>query len=91
MTSESAASSSPISSSEARRAARNAGAIAAATLLSRGMQFAWQLFFSAALGPAILGIYGTVSGFTQIGTSIAAFGMSPIVIRDVAQHPERAG
>ncbi len=89
--SESTVSSGQISSSEARRAARNAGAIAAATLLSRGMQFAWQLFFSAALGPAILGIYGTVSGFTQIGTSISAFGMSPIVIRDVAQHPERAG
>lgn len=81
----------PVSASEARRAARNAGAIAAATLLSRGMQFAWQLFFSAALGPAILGIYGTVSGFTQIGTSIAAFGMSPIVIRDVAQNPSQAG
>lgn len=91
MTTESAVPSAQISSSEARRAARNAGAIAAATLLSRGMQFAWQLFFSAALGPAILGIYGTVSGFTQIGTSISAFGMSPIVIRDVAQHPERAG
>ncbi len=80
-----------ISSSEARRAARNAGAIAAATLLSRGMQFAWQLFFTAALGPAILGIYGTVSGFTQIGSSISAFGMSPIVIRDVARHPQQAG
>ncbi len=81
----------PISSSEARRAARNAGAIAAATLLSRGMQFAWQLFFSAALGPAVLGIYGTVSGFTQIGSSISTFGMSPIVIRDVARHPQQAG
>lgn len=91
MTSETVSSSSAISSSEARRAARNAGAIAAATLLSRGMQFAWQLFFSAALGPAILGIYGTVSGFTQIGTSISAFGMSPFVIRDVARHPEQAG
>ncbi len=80
-----------ISSSEARRAARNAGAIAAATLLSRGMQFAWQLFFSAALGPAILGIYGTVSSFVQIGTAISAFGMSPFVIRDVAQNPQKAG
>src|SRR5215470_3023938 len=80
-----------ISSSEARRAARNAGAIATATLLSRGMQFAWQLFFTAALGPAILGIYGAVSGFTQIGASIAMFGMSPIVIRDVAREPQQAG
>nr|MBA3871901.1 flippase [Anaerolineae bacterium] len=60
-------------------------------LLSRGMQFAWQLFFSAALGPAVLGIYGTVSGFTQIGTSISSFGMSPFVIRDVAQSPQKAG
>src|SRR5690349_17700838 len=80
-----------ISSSEARRAARNAGAIATATLLSRGMQFAWQLFFTAVLGPAVLGIYGTVSGFTQIGASIAMFGMSPIVIRDVAREPQQAG
>lgn len=88
---ETTSSSTTISSSEARRAARNAGAIAAATLLSRGMQFVWQLIFSAALGPAALGIYGTVSGFTQIGSSIAMFGMSPIVIRDVARHPQQAG
>lgn len=81
----------PISSAEARRAARNASAIAAATLLSRGMQFAWQLIFSAIVGPALLGVYGTVSGFIQIGTTIATFGMSPIVIRDVARHPHQAG
>lgn len=80
-----------ISPTEARRAARNAGAIAAATLLSRGMQFAWQLIFSAALGPALFGVYGAVSSFIQIGTTIAAFGMGAIVIRDVARRPEQAG
>lgn len=83
--------SSPISSAEARRAARNAGAIAAASLLSRGLQFGWQLIFTRALGPEVFGIYGTVGGFMQIGGAIVMFGMSPIVIRDVARRPEQAG
>lgn len=83
--------SNPISPTEARRAARNAGALAGATLLSRGLQFAWQLVFSAALGPALFGVYGAVSSFVQIGTALAAFGMGAIVIRDVARRPEQAG
>ncbi|MEZ4672111.1 MAG: flippase [Anaerolineae bacterium] len=82
---------STISPTEARRAARNAGAIATATLLSRGMQFAWQIIFSTALGPTLFGVYGAVSSFVQIGTAVAAFGMGAIVIRDVAQRPEQAG
>lgn len=55
------------------------------------MQFAWQLIFSAALGPALFGVYGAVSSFVQIGTALAAFGMGAIVIRDVARRPEQAG
>jgi O-antigen/teichoic acid export membrane protein len=81
----------PLIGAEARRAARNAGAIAAATLFSRGLQFAWQLILVPGLGPALYGIYAAVSAFVQVGTSIAAFGMGPILIRDVARHPEQAG
>jgi O-antigen/teichoic acid export membrane protein len=80
-----------ITASEARRAARNAGAIAAASLLSRGLQFGWQLIFIATLSPAVYGIYGAVSSFVQIGATIAGFGVGPIVIRDVARHPNQAG
>jgi len=81
----------PISGAEARRAARNAGAIAAASLLSRGLQFGWQLILVPGLGPAAYGVYGAVLAFVQVGTSIPAFGMGMIVIRDVARHPDRAG
>jgi O-antigen/teichoic acid export membrane protein len=83
--------STPISSAEARRAARNAGAIAAASLLSRGLQFGWQLIFTRALGPELFGVYGTVGGFLQIGAAIVMFGLSPIVIREVARRPDQAG
>ncbi len=76
---------------EARRAARNAGAIAAASILSRGLQFGWQLILVPGLGPIAFGIYGAVSSFIQVGTSVASFGIGPIYIRDIARHPEQAG
>lgn len=81
----------PISGAEARRAARNAGAIAAASLLSRGLQFGWQLILVPGLGPAAFGIYGAVSSFIQVGTSLASFSIGPIYIRDVARRPEQSG
>lgn len=80
-----------ISSVEARRAARNAGAIAVASILSKGALFAWQLALARMVGEAHYGIYGTVGGFIAIGTSIVNFGMGPIVIRDVARNPSSAG
>jgi len=83
--------SSTISGAEARRAARNAGAIAAASILSRGLQFGWQLILVPGLGPEAYGVYGAVAAFIMVGSSIPNFGMGPIVVRDVARHPERAG
>jgi O-antigen/teichoic acid export membrane protein len=82
---------STITAAEARRAARNAGAIAAASIVSRGVQFAWQLILYPALGVAASGLYGTVGAFLMIGATLPYFGMGPIVIRDVARHPDRAG
>jgi O-antigen/teichoic acid export membrane protein len=81
----------PITGAEARRAARNAGAIAAASLLSRGLQFGWQLILVPGLGPVAFGVYGAVSSFVQVGSSVASFGMGPIYIRDIARYPEQAG
>jgi O-antigen/teichoic acid export membrane protein len=80
-----------ISSVEARRAARNAGAIAIASILSKGALFAWQLVLARMIGETHYGIYGTVGGFIAIGSSIVNFGMGPIVIRDVARNPSSAG
>lgn len=80
-----------ISSIEARRAARNAGFIAAASILSKGALFGWQLLLARMVGETDYGIYGTVGAFIAIGTSIVNFGMGPIFIRDVARQPDQAG
>lgn len=80
-----------ISSIEARRAARNAAFIAAASIVSKGALFGWQLLLARMIGEADYGLYGTVGAFIAIGTSIVNFGMGPIFIRDVARQPEKAG
>lgn len=80
-----------LSGAEARRAARNAGAIAAARILSSAAQFGWQLILAAALGEVEFGIYGTVGPLYAIGATITTFSMSLIIIRDVARQPRSAG
>ncbi len=79
------------SGAEARRAARNAGAIAAARILSSGLLLIWQLILGRVLGDALFGIYGTVGALFGIGITITSFSMGLIVIRDVARRPELAG
>lgn len=79
------------SAAEARRAARNAGAIAAASVVSKGALFLWQLALARALGESLYGVYGAVGSFIAVGTSLVNFGMGPIVIRDVARRPDQAG
>lgn len=80
-----------ISPAEARRAARNAGGIAAASIISKGVLFVWYIVLARALGETHYGIYGTISSFIAVGTAIVNFGMGPIVIRDVARNPAQAG
>lgn len=80
-----------LTAADARRAARNAGAIAAASIISKGALFFWQLLLARMVGEFAYGIYGTVGAFVAIGTSITNFGMGPIVIRDVARAPQKAG
>ncbi|MEM6281867.1 MAG: oligosaccharide flippase family protein [Chloroflexota bacterium] len=76
---------------DTRRAARNAGALAAANLFSKGMLFVWQFVLARWIGDAGYGIYGTVGALTIIATVIGSFGMGLIVIRDVSREPEKAG
>ncbi|MEP7291750.1 MAG: flippase [Chloroflexota bacterium] len=80
-----------LTGSEARRAARNTGAIAASRILSSGAQFGWQLILTHTLSEAGFGIYATVGALFAIGVTVTAFSMSMIVIRDVARRPEFAG
>jgi O-antigen/teichoic acid export membrane protein len=80
-----------LSAADARRAARNASAIAFANILSRGLQFGWQILFLRLVAEEVYGIYGAVSSFVQIGAIVASFGLGIIIIRDVARYPQRAG
>ncbi len=81
----------PLGGAAARRAARNAAAIAAARILSSGALFVWQLILGRLLGAAEFGIYGTIGALYAIGAAIVTFGMSLIIIRDIARAPEQAG
>ncbi|MFN8378279.1 MAG: oligosaccharide flippase family protein [Anaerolineae bacterium] len=85
------ASSNPLSGAEARRAARNAGAIAVARIVSNGALFIWQLALGRLLGETLFGVYGTVGALVAIGAVIANFGIGLIVIREVARRPQDAG
>lgn len=82
------------STETARRAARNAGALALAGVFSKGIQFAWMIVLARWLGgdgsPAF-GIYGTVGALAPIATVIGSFGMGLIVVRDVSRQPSLAG
>ncbi len=82
---------SPLSGDEARRAARNAGAIAVARIISSAALFGWQLLLGRLLGEAAFGVYGTVGALISVGAVITGFGLSLIVIRDVARRPQDAG
>lgn len=80
-----------LTGAEARRAARNAGAIAAARIISSAAQLVWQLILGRALGDAGFGVYAAVGALFAIGVTITSFSMSLIVIRDVARRAETAG
>ncbi len=80
-----------LTGTEARRAARNASAIAAARVLSSGVLFIWQLILGRSLGEAEFGVYGGVNALFSIGATLMSFSLSMIIIRDVARRPETAG
>ncbi|MCZ2098477.1 MAG: hypothetical protein LC121_19900, partial [Anaerolineae bacterium] len=74
-----------------RRAARNAGALAISTVVSKGLLFGWQLALARWLGASDYGVYGTIGALLAIGAAIPEFGMGLIVVRDVATRPAQAG
>jgi O-antigen/teichoic acid export membrane protein len=76
---------------EAARAARNAGILVVASVISKGLLFGWQLALASLLGLAAYGVYGTVGALLIIGAAITSFGMSLIAIRDVARAPHTTG
>jgi len=74
----------------AKRAARNAAALALSNVASKGMLFLWQLILARWLGAEGYGTYGTIGALMAVGAAIPEFGMGLIVIRDVAHRPQDA-
>ncbi len=81
----------PIPSDAARSAARNAAALAVASILSKGALFLWQLVLARLLAQADYGIYGTIGGMIAVSATLPEFGMGLIVLRDAAQRRDLAG
>lgn len=79
-----------ISADEARRTARNVGALVVASLLSKGILFGWQILLGQWLGPFQYGVYNTVLALMAVGAPIASFSMGLIIIRQVARDPQSA-
>ncbi len=80
-----------LTGSDAKRAARNVSVLMAASVISKGALYLWQIALSVLLGPGEYGIYGAVGGMMVTAASVASFGMGLIVIRDVAREPQKAG
>ena len=80
-----------LTGSDAKRAARNVSVLMAASVISKGALYLWQIALSVLLGPSEYGIYGTIGGLMAAAASVASFGMGLIVIRDVAREPQKAG
>jgi O-antigen/teichoic acid export membrane protein len=79
------------SSATAKRAARNATALALSNIASKGLLFIWQLMLARWLGAGEYGVYGTIGALLAVGASFPEFGMGLIVIRDIANRPRDAG
>ena len=75
------------SSATAKRAARNATALALSNVASKGLMFIWQLMLARWLGSGDYGIYGTIGALLSVGAAFPEFGMGLIVIRDIANRP----
>jgi O-antigen/teichoic acid export membrane protein len=80
-----------ITASDAKRAARNVGALMAASVISKGLLFAWQIALGNFLGPTEYGIFNTIIGLMGIAAVVVGFGIGVISIREVANKPEKIG
>lgn len=87
---ESDASPGPDSDGALRRILSNANALLFAYLLPRGFSFVSVVVAARALGISDFGAYGTAAAYAVILSIVATLGMTPLLIRDIAQDPERA-
>jgi O-antigen/teichoic acid export membrane protein len=70
---------------------RNSLAIAASTILARGLQFLWAILLARLVGEAGYGIWGLIASLITILATLPEFGMGLIVLRDVSRDRTQAG
>lgn len=80
-----------ISANDAKRAARNVGALVLASILSKGILFGWQIVLGTWLTTIDYGIYNTVFALFALAAPIASLSMGMIAIREIARKPESIG
>lgn len=74
-----------------RRIIANAASLALAYALPRLFTVAAVIAAARVLGTTMFGAYGTAAAFAVILSIIATLGMSPLLVREMARAPERAG
>src|SRR5881275_29931 len=72
------------------RPASNAAYLAGANLGAKAFSFAFVLYATRALGPALFGNYTTVLAFVGLFGLFTDLGMGTLAVRDVAQDPALA-
>jgi O-antigen/teichoic acid export membrane protein len=73
----------------ARPIARNAAALFLAYVLPRLLTFLAAIAAARALGATAFGAYGTAAAFAVILSIVATLGMTPLLVREFAQDPDR--
>lgn len=73
-----------------RPVARNAAALFLAYVLPRVLTFLAVIAAARTLGTSDFGAYGTAAAFAVILSIVATLGMIPLLVREFAQHPDRA-
>jgi len=74
-----------------RRVLANGVSLLFAYILPRGGLFVSAVVAARVLGAAGFGLYGTAAAFAVILSIVATLGMLPLLVREIARAPDRAG
>jgi O-antigen/teichoic acid export membrane protein len=78
-----------ISDANPRRIGKNVAALSAGLLVNKAIALVTYAYLARSIGPMTFGQYAAAMGFASLFTVIADAGLVYVLIRDLAQHPER--
>ncbi|MEQ8329173.1 MAG: oligosaccharide flippase family protein [Longimicrobiales bacterium] len=86
-----AAAPAPPSAEGTRQVLANGVALLLAYVLPRVFTLGSVVLAARILGPEAFGVYGTAAAFAVVFSILATLGMQPLLVREIARAPERAG